>query len=134
MKLVIDANILFSALLKDSITRNLLLDRRLALFAPKFLITEYAKYSRELRKRSGLKEDEFGELSKRLIRRIKLVLDKEIILYYQAAQSIVSDKKDTPYIACALAIGADTWSNDKHLKNARIKNWTTKELAEKIMK
>ncbi len=41
MKLVVDANILFSALLRDSGTRKLLLDRRLSLFAPKFLLLEY---------------------------------------------------------------------------------------------
>lgn len=132
MKLVVDANILFSGLLKDSETRNLILDRRITLFAPRFLLIEYAKYSEELRTRSKLKENNFAVLTKKLLKRIKLVSDKEIMLYYSAAHSLVIDKKDMPYIACALATGADTWSNDRHLKNPRIKNWTTKELMEKM--
>ena len=69
MNLVIDANILFSALLRDSGTRNMLLDRRLTLFAPRFLIIEYLKYSDELRKRSGIGKKEFSALSKKLIAR-----------------------------------------------------------------
>ena len=79
MLLVIDVNILFSALLKDSGTRMLILDRRLAIFAPKFLMVEYAKYSRELRQRSGLSKNDFGVLTKRLISRIRLVSDEEIL-------------------------------------------------------
>lgn len=134
MKLVIDANILFSALLKDSTTRNLILDMRLKLFAPRFLIIEYIKYSEELRKRSKLDKKNFAELSKKILKRIKLVSDKEILLYYTPAKSLITDNKDAPYIACALAIGTETWSNDRHFKNQRIRNWTTKELTEKMLK
>ncbi len=134
MKLVVDANVLFSALLRDSGTRKLLLDRRLLLFAPKFLLLEYAKYSRELRNRSKLREDDFASLTKMLLGRIRLVSDEEIMLYYQAALSLVDDRKDAPYVACALAAGADLWSNDRHLKGIRVKNWPTKELVEKMQK
>ncbi len=134
MKLVIDANILFSALLKDSGTRNLTLDRRITLFAPTFLLLEYAKYSKELMGRGKLKKKDFASLTKRLLRRIRVVSDGEIMLYYAAAQSLVNDKKDAPYVACALATGADIWSNDRHLKGIRVRNWKTKELIEKMQK
>ena len=46
----------------------------------------------------------------------------------------MSDKKDAPYAACALATGAEVWSNDRHFRDLRIKNWTTKELLEKTGK
>ncbi len=134
MKLVVDANILFSALLKDSGTRKLLLDRRLSLFAPKFLLLEYVKYSKGLRSRSKLREDDFASLSKMLLGRIRLISDEEIMLYYSAARSLVDDSKDAPYVACALAADADLWSNDRHLKGIRVKNWATKELMEKMQK
>lgn len=132
MKLVIDANVLFSALLKDSATRKLVIDRRITLFAPRFLILEYAKYADELRRKSRLEKNAFSDLTKRLLRRIKLVSDEEIMPYYAAGQSLVSDKKDAPYVACALSVGAELWSQDRHLKGIRVRNWTTKELMEKL--
>jgi len=36
--------------------------------------------------------------------------------------------------ACALAVGAEIWGQDRHFKGNRIKNWTTKELLEMMMK
>lgn len=43
MKLVIDANILFAALFKDSLTAELILSDELQLIAPEFLLEEFAK-------------------------------------------------------------------------------------------
>ncbi len=109
-----------------------MLDRRLTLYAPRFLGLGYAKYANELRGKSRLSENNFGELTKILLRRIRLVPDDEIMLYYKAALGLVSDKKDAPYVACALSTGADIWSNDRHLSGTRIRNWKTNELLEKM--
>jgi predicted nucleic acid-binding protein len=44
MRLFVDANILFSALIKDSLTAKILVDDRLKLYTPEFLFEEFAKY------------------------------------------------------------------------------------------
>ncbi|MBU0535516.1 MAG: hypothetical protein KKE20_01020 [Nanoarchaeota archaeon] len=44
MDLVIDANILFSALIKDSLTAELIFEENLRLYAPEFFIQEFMKY------------------------------------------------------------------------------------------
>ncbi|MHA2473510.1 MAG: PIN domain-containing protein, partial [Promethearchaeota archaeon] len=44
MDLVVDANILFAALIKDNITSELLLKREFHLFAPEFIFEEFEKY------------------------------------------------------------------------------------------
>ena len=44
MDLVIDGNILFSALIKDSLTAELLFEKYLKLYAPDFMIEEFMKY------------------------------------------------------------------------------------------
>ena len=44
--LVVDANILFAALIRRGGTAELLLDRRLRLFAPEFLLQEFAKHEK----------------------------------------------------------------------------------------
>ena len=48
MRLIIDANILFSALIKDSSTAKLLIDDKLKLYAPEFLFEEFAKYLKQI--------------------------------------------------------------------------------------
>lgn len=132
MRLVVDANILFSAILKDSLTRKLVCDETLELFAPKFLLIEFAKYSAELQKKSRLSTQNFLVIAERLIKRVRVVSDEEIMLFFDAAQYLVSDSKDAPYAACALAVNADVWSNDRHFANSRIKAWTTKQLLERF--
>jgi len=44
LKLVVDANILFAALIKESFTAELLLSDKLNFFAPEFLFDEFGKY------------------------------------------------------------------------------------------
>ena len=44
MDLVIDANILFAALIKESVTSELIFKNTLHLYAPEFLFSEFEKY------------------------------------------------------------------------------------------
>ncbi len=132
MKLVVDANVLFSALLKDSITRKLISDRRLELFAPKFLLVEFLKYSKELQEKSKLSQENFFAISQQIISRIDFVADEQILIFFEAAKKLITDKKDAPYVACSLALNADLWSNDKQIINPRIKVWNTKQVYDKL--
>ena len=130
MQLVMDANVLFSALLKAGMTRRLLFDRRLSLYAPRFLLEEFRKNAGRLQKRSRLPKKEFVELNRMLLSRIHWVPDPEINPFLPAARHLCSDAKDVPYLACALAVGADLWSRDRDLRQPRVKVWETAELAE----
>ena len=70
MELIVDANVLLFSLLKEAITRELLLDSRLRLFAPEHLILEtsrHLKKSDSLRQRMQLKDEELEELLSLLI-------------------------------------------------------------------
>jgi len=44
IKLVIDVNILFTALIKNSKTAELIIEKQITCFAPEFLIEEFSKY------------------------------------------------------------------------------------------
>ncbi|MFH0837610.1 MAG: PIN domain-containing protein [Candidatus Aenigmatarchaeota archaeon] len=133
MRLVVDANVLFSAFLRKGVTRQLILDRRLELFAPEFLIDEYTKHSNELIERSGLEKDNALRLISLLFARIVIVKTNELLLYKDAAKHLTTDENDEAYIACALATRADLWSRDRHLKTGRIRCWSTEELAKKLI-
>jgi len=51
IKLVIDANILFAALIKNSKTAELIIEKQITLLAPEFLIEEFGKYRRVILKK-----------------------------------------------------------------------------------
>ena len=48
MDLVLDANILIAALIKKGITADLIVDDKIHLFAPEFIMDEFQKYRDEI--------------------------------------------------------------------------------------
>ena len=72
MRLVVDANILVAALLKDSTTRELLLEDDLELFAPEGLLAELENLLKnpKVRKRLPLSDNALSELSEAIFSEI----------------------------------------------------------------
>lgn len=60
MKIVLDSNILFSALIKDSITRRIILECDSIFLFPSFIFEEMEKHKKELLKKSKMEEKEFN--------------------------------------------------------------------------
>lgn len=116
MKLIVDANILFAALIKEGSTAELLISDKLQLFAPEFLFTEFAKYEELILKKTHRSPEEFNEFLELLKEQITIVPKKEITPYLDKADKISPDPKDTIYLALALALKASVWSNDKKIK------------------
>ena len=55
MDLIVDANVLFAALIKEGLTSDLLFVDDFHLYAPEFLLVEFTKYKEEiLRKHTEL--------------------------------------------------------------------------------
>lgn len=133
MKVTVDANALFSAILKDSTTRKLWFNSELDLFAPGFLIIEFRSHEKELLTKFSGTEKDFGLLVEKIISEVKLVSDEELMPFMQAASTLTNDKKDLLYFACALKENTVIWSNDKGMKKQqRITVKTTSELTEEI--
>lgn len=117
MKLVVDANRVISALLRDGETRRAFFTTKSKLFAPTFLRREVDKRRGEFVRRSGLSEADFQTLFGLLSARIGWVPDRVCEAHTAEASAALGkvDPDDVPYVACALAIGADAiWSHDKH--------------------
>ncbi len=130
MKLIVDANILFSALIKDGLTAELLISDKLQLFAPEFLFTEYTKYKDLILRKTHRKEEEFNNFLEILKDQIFIVPKKEIMPFMDEADKISPDPKDTVYFALAIALKSNIWSNDKKLKQSqtKINVFSTEEL------
>jgi len=117
MKLIIDTNVLISSLLKDSTTRQLLLNESFEFYLPEIVIIELKKYLIYIIQKSGIIEDEIKKLLNALLENLKLVPFDEYEDQMDEAMEIMGkiDEKDTQFIALALSIKNDgIWSNDKH--------------------
>lgn len=116
MELVIDANILFAALIRRSSTSEILMHEDLHLFAPEFILVEFEKYQDVILKKTNIDEHLFQELLRIYQSRIELIPAEEIRNFWNEAELISPDFKDMPYFALALRLGIPIWSNDKAMK------------------
>ena len=131
MDLVVDANILFSALIKGSFTYSLLFSGKFHLFTPEYIFTELEKHKEEILEKTGRTSEEFFRLLDILKRRISIIPLEELIEYVEEAEKITPDPDDMAYFALALKLNCAIWSNDKKLKEQdKIRIYHTHELTE----
>lgn len=131
MHIVLDTNILFSALIKDSMTRKLILEYEGTFLFPEYILEEAEKYRGEILRKSGMDKDDFNMLLALILRKVTIVPGEVLELYRQEAHELMKniDVNDTLFVACALAYdGSILWSNDSQLKKqSRIKVINTAE-------
>lgn len=119
MKIIIDSNILFSALIKDSLTRRMILEYNGYFLFPYFIFEEMEKHKGELLKKSKMSTKDFNLLLNLLLRTVMIVPTEVLFQYRKEAYEIIKDidPDDTLFIACALAYPDSViWSDDKKLK------------------
>ncbi len=130
MGLVVDANILFSALIKDSFAYNILFSDAFHLFTPEYIFTELEKHKKKILAKTEHTEEEFLRILETLKQRIIIVPLEELIPYVKEAEELTPDPDDMAYFALALKLNCAIWSNDKKLKEQnKIKVYHTHELS-----
>jgi predicted nucleic acid-binding protein len=131
MDLVIDANVLFSALIKNSTTSEILFNDRCMLFSPEFIIEEFMKYEKLILKKTKRSREEFIMFIHQLKERIIIVPEEEYSKHMGTAEKTSPDENDAIYFALALKFKCPIWSNDKRLKEQnKVKIISTKEIIE----
>ncbi len=131
--IVIDTNIFISALIKDSLTRELIINSPFNLFFPEYEFTEIKNNKEEIIKKSGLSEIELINLIRHLLKHVKIIKNSRIIKYRTKADEIMKniDEDDAVFVAVALTLNCPIWSDDGHFqKQKEIKVFTTKEIIE----
>ena len=118
MKLVIDVNVVLSALLRDSLTRKLILESFDDLYFPEPSLEKIQKYKGYILEKSGLSAKDFDGLLQALFRHIELVPAKNLQDSWAQAKKIMEhiDVEDVVFIACALELDAVIWSDDRHFE------------------
>ena len=114
MKLVIDANVVISALIADSKTRELIVTLEPDLLTPAFVHDEIGNYEDLIVEKSGMEPQRVQQFIDLLFQYIKVVPADEFYPYIEQADAAIgeTDPDDTLYVACALASDADIWSDD----------------------
>lgn len=131
MKLLVDTNRIIAALVKNGISRKILMHSNAELIGVTVSKEEIAKYKLFLIEKAEITEEYFEVILDRFLQRMIIVPDDRIQYHMAEAKKIMDgiDPDDTPFIAAALAMDADMWSDDKHFKKQkRIKVWTTRDL------
>ena len=133
MNLVIDTNIFISSLIKDGLTRYMIVNSPFKLFIPEQEIVEIRKYENIILEKSGITRNELVKIFKELLGYVRVIKNKELLPFRREANRIMNaiDEKDVPFIAAALSLNCSVWSEDKHFrKQKRVKIFTTKEIME----
>lgn len=131
MDIVIDANVLFAALIKEGASRRLLISDILTLYAPEFLLEEVEKHEELILQKTGKSKDDLQRVLAVLRRRITFVRLSELVSFLDKAKQISPDEKDVAYFALALRLSLPIWSNDAalKLKQDAVKVYSTGEIA-----
>jgi predicted nucleic acid-binding protein len=133
---VIDSNIIFSSLLKDSTARKIILSDTFNLFAPEFLFTEIKKYEKVILEKSGLNKESYEYLLLLLQSHVAVIPFDEFSDFLKEAEEEMDniDKKDAPFIALALKLEIPIWSNDLDFKKQKkVVSYTTDEIMTNIL-
>ena len=127
MKIVVDANIIFSGILNSNGKIGDLLinsDKFFSFIAPDFLRTEIYSHYDKLIKISGLTLAQILESEYQIYKSITFISEAQISLEnWQFADSLVSDidPKDIVYIAYTKQFKCKLWTGDKKLINGLAK-------------
>jgi predicted nucleic acid-binding protein len=112
-RLVVDANILFAALIKDSITAHLLVSDAFELYAPSYLLAELAKHEATILEKTHRSRKEFDLILDAYRERITFV---DRTAYAPFLDVELPDPNDADYVALARFLDSPIWSNDAELK------------------
>ena len=119
MDVVVDANVLFSILIKSGKTEEIMLEPDLQLLCPEFLFVEFEKYKAEIIEKTKRTDKEYDKVFEVIKARIKTIPNEETEKYMGEAGRICPDMKDVDYFALALKMKCSIWSNDKILKTGQ---------------
>ena len=135
MELVVDANILVSGLIKDGITRELMLNNDLDLYTSDFIFIELFNHIKEIAKKANMEINEFTDTVEILIVEsdLKTITTDEVRPFIDRANRISPDIDDALYFSVALKLNCAIWSNDKELKNQNhVKVYSTTDLVKML--
>src|SRR3989344_4750481 len=112
MELVIDAWIIFTALTGIGVTKKIIFLKNINLFSPSLLSGEITEHKERIVELSKLSSSEVEEVFELIKGRISFIPESSFKSFLNQANSLISDKEDTSYLALSLSKNIPIWSND----------------------
>jgi len=114
MRLVVDANVVISALIADSKTRELVVTLEPDLLTPAFVHDETENYEELIAGKSGMEPQRVRQFVDLLFQYIEIVPADDFHPRIREAEEAIgeTDPDDVLYVACALARNGAVWSDD----------------------
>tara|TARA_Y100000310_G_scaffold344949_1_gene460708 strand:- start:7012 stop:7422 length:411 start_codon:yes stop_codon:yes gene_type:complete len=132
MRLIVDTNIILSALLKEGLNRKIICSKDIEFYTIDYVLDEIRKYMDYIINKSEMSKDEIEILLSLFMENINILSDEETKQEIDEAKDIMKliDINDAPILACALAVQNDgIWTEDKHFdKQKRVKVWHSSDL------
>ncbi len=132
MKIVVDVNIVLSALIRDSSTRKIICELGQELYFPEPSLHKLRKYKDYVIGKAGLNEKDYTNLLAILFKYIKVIPTEEIKENWDKAKEIMGrvDEEDVVFIAAALSLdNSAIWSEDKDFeRQTAVKVLKTKDV------
>lgn len=136
MKIVADTNRIIAALVKDSTTRSILLNKSFTFVTPDYTISEIHEHKEELKADANLSDDEFDILLALVFENIEIIPKSDYGAYLDECKNDISDIDDIPVLAVAIAAKAEAiWAHDPHFKEQKkVKVFTNIDMLKAIEK
>jgi len=131
MKLVIDANVVISALIADSKTRELIVTLEPNLLTPAFVYDEIENYEDLIAEKSGMNPSRVEQFIDLLFQYIDVVPASEFYQAIERAEDAIgdTDPDDVLYLACAVANDAAIWSDDSDFdEQSMVETYSTSDV------
>ena len=132
MNIVLDMNVLMSAIIKDSFTRSIITKSKHRFCVPETVFKTLLKYQSLILKKTNANSKDLDSLIDNLFSYIEILPLKTFEPYIKKSEKIMGDIdiEDAVFVACALSLpNSAIWSNDKHLKKQNlVKVYNTDEI------
>ena len=135
MDLVVDTNVVFSALIAGGKTRELIITGPADLHAPEFFYTELEGHREEVAAKTGLSERDLSVLLNLVFEHVHIVPREEFDHSLGDARDHIADidPDDVPFLALALHLDAGVWTDDNHFQQQdAVPVWRTHELVDRF--
>ena len=135
MELVVDATVLFAAIIGKSKTNDLFFEDKLRLVALPYLIEEFNKNIETLARICGTSMSEVAEAFEILKEKIEIFpIYKFPDEIKSKAEKLAPHSKDVPYFELALHLGCGIWSRERAFKKQdKVKVYSTFELVDMFL-
>ena len=130
MRIIVDADRVVAALIKQNTTRDILFDEAFEFLTPDYALSEIEEHREILQKKTKLAKDEFDILLSLIFEYITIIAKSTYTNFMEDCKESVKDVDDIPYIAACLASKSmGIWSHDQHFREqSKVKVFTNIDL------